>query len=141
MEKLTTLGSDRWPELIKVLNDQAGQRHVQLWFASDKSQPEIQRLGVSGDLVFGGGPDFLYEVESNFSGNKANYFLKRSYTLTLTRSQSGLHHELAEDLFRLRLRKSTGQLDNPMRLRHLRRDIARLKSIQHDRARHGTGEQ
>jgi large subunit ribosomal protein L29 len=48
--------------------------------------------------------------------------------------------ELAEELFRLRLRKSTGQLDNPMRLRHLRRDIARLKTIQHERARHGTGE-
>jgi large subunit ribosomal protein L29 len=49
--------------------------------------------------------------------------------------------ELAEELFRLRLRKSTGQLDNPMRLRHLRRDISRLKTIQHERARHGTGEQ
>jgi len=48
--------------------------------------------------------------------------------------------ELAEELFRLRLRKSTGQLDNPMRLRHLRRDIARLKTIQHERARHETGE-
>ena len=35
--------------------------------------------------------------------------------------------ELAEELFRLRLRKSTGQLDNPMRLRHLRRDIARTQ--------------
>jgi len=49
--------------------------------------------------------------------------------------------ELAEELFRLRLRKSTGQLDNPMRLRHLRRDIARLKTIQRERARRGTGEQ
>jgi len=98
MEKLTTLGSERWPELIKVLNEQAGQRHVQLWFASDKSQPEIQRLGLSGDLVLSGRPDFLYEVESNFSGNKANFFLHRSYTLTLTRTQSGLHHELDEDL-------------------------------------------
>jgi large subunit ribosomal protein L29 len=48
--------------------------------------------------------------------------------------------ELAEELFRLRLRKSTGQLDNPMHLRHLRRDIARLKTIQHERTRRGTGE-
>ena len=48
--------------------------------------------------------------------------------------------ELAEELFRLRLRKSTGQLDNPMRLRHLRQDIARLKTIQHERTRRGTGE-
>jgi large subunit ribosomal protein L29 len=50
-------------------------------------------------------------------------------------------HELAEELFRLRLRRSTGQLDNPMRLRSLRRDIARLKTIQHERARRGTGEE
>ncbi len=49
--------------------------------------------------------------------------------------------ELAEELFRLRLRKSTGQLDNPMRLRNLRQDIARLKTIQHERAGRGTGEQ
>ena len=49
--------------------------------------------------------------------------------------------ELAEELFRLRLRKSTGQLDNPMRLQRLRRDIARLKTIQQEHARRGTGEQ
>lgn len=49
-------------------------------------------------------------------------------------------HELAEELFRLRLRRSTGQLDNPMRVRTLRRDLARLKTIQHERARRGTGE-
>jgi large subunit ribosomal protein L29 len=48
--------------------------------------------------------------------------------------------ELAEELFRLRLRKSTGQLDNPMRLRTVRRDVARIKTIQHERARRGTGE-
>jgi len=50
--------------------------------------------------------------------------------------------ELAEELFRLRLRKSTGQLDsNVLRLRVLRRDVARLKTIQHERAKRGTGEQ
>ena len=48
--------------------------------------------------------------------------------------------ELAEDIFRLRLRKSTGQLDNPMRIRNLRRDLARIKTIQHERARRATGE-
>lgn len=40
--------------------------------------------------------------------------------------------ELTEDLFRLRMRKGTGQVDNPMQLRTLRRDIARLKTIQHE---------
>ena len=40
--------------------------------------------------------------------------------------------ELGEELFRLRLRKGTGQLDDTMRPSKLRRDIARLKTIQHD---------
>lgn len=46
--------------------------------------------------------------------------------------------ECAEELFRLKLRKATGQLENPMRLRQLRRDLARLKTIQHERIRHAT---
>jgi large subunit ribosomal protein L29 len=50
-------------------------------------------------------------------------------------------HELAEELFRLRLRRSTGQLENSMRLRSLRRDIARLKTIQHERTRSSIGEE
>jgi len=49
-------------------------------------------------------------------------------------------HDLAEELFRLRLRRSTGQLDNSMRVRTLRRDLARLKTIQHERARREAGE-
>lgn len=49
-------------------------------------------------------------------------------------------HDFAEELFRLRLRRSTGQLDNSMRVRTLRRDLARLKTIQHERARREAGE-
>jgi len=48
--------------------------------------------------------------------------------------------DLAEELFRLRLRKSMGQLDNPMRVRSLRRDVARLKTVQSQRAQGKTGE-
>jgi len=47
--------------------------------------------------------------------------------------------EVAEELFRLRMRKSTGQLENPMRLRQLRRDLARLKTIRRARVLRGTG--
>ena len=48
--------------------------------------------------------------------------------------------DVAEQLFRLRLRKSTGQLENPMLVRHLRRDLARLKTIQRERTLRGTGD-
>lgn len=37
--------------------------------------------------------------------------------------------ELQEQLFRLRIQLSLGQLDNAMKLRHVRRDIARVNTI------------
>ena len=37
--------------------------------------------------------------------------------------------ELQEQLFRLRVQQSIGQLDNTMKLREARRDIARVKTI------------
>jgi large subunit ribosomal protein L29 len=36
--------------------------------------------------------------------------------------------ELKEELFNLRFRNAMRQLDNPLRIRYLRRDLARLKT-------------
>lgn len=41
--------------------------------------------------------------------------------------------ELKEELFNLRFQAATGQLDNPMRMRMVRRDIARVKTVQRER--------
>ncbi|MBN2370362.1 MAG: 50S ribosomal protein L29 [Vicinamibacteria bacterium] len=38
-------------------------------------------------------------------------------------------NELSEQLFRLRLQKAVGQLDNAAKLRGIRRDIARVKTF------------
>lgn len=46
------------------------------------------------------------------------------------RSRAG---ELQEELFRLRFRSATQQLENPALLRALRRDVARLKTILRER--------
>ena len=37
---------------------------------------------------------------------------------------------LQDELFKLRLRQATSQVENPMRIRHLRRDIARIRTAQ-----------
>ena len=42
--------------------------------------------------------------------------------------------ELKEELFNLRFQLATGQLDNPMRIRAVRKDIARVKTIMRERA-------
>jgi large subunit ribosomal protein L29 len=41
--------------------------------------------------------------------------------------------QLEEERFRLRFRSATQQLENPMLLRNLRRDIARLKTVLRER--------
>jgi len=41
--------------------------------------------------------------------------------------------ELQEELFNLRFQLATGQIENVGRIRTVRRDIARLKTVQHQK--------
>lgn len=51
----------------------------------------------------------------------------------LTREELVLKkRELDEERFNLNMRKSFKDLDNPLRLRHLRRDIARINTVLHE---------
>ncbi|SFP88108.1 50S ribosomal protein L29 [Caldicoprobacter faecalis] len=42
-------------------------------------------------------------------------------------------NELKSELFNLRFQLATGQLENPMRIREVKRDIARIKTILRER--------
>jgi large subunit ribosomal protein L29 len=48
--------------------------------------------------------------------------------------------ELEEERFRLRFRSATETLENPLRLRSIRRDIARLKTVLRERAQSVRGQ-
>lgn len=37
--------------------------------------------------------------------------------------------DLADQLFKLRFQKSLGQLDNPMKIKNIRKEISRIKTI------------
>ena len=39
-------------------------------------------------------------------------------------------HDLIDQLFRMRIQKSMGQLDAPDKMRTVRRDLARVKTVQ-----------
>ena len=41
--------------------------------------------------------------------------------------------ELKEELFNVRFQLATGQLDNPMRISAVRKDIARVKTVMRER--------
>lgn len=43
------------------------------------------------------------------------------------------YDETQKELFNLRIQKSSGQLENPARLRLLRRELARIKTIKNER--------
>jgi large subunit ribosomal protein L29 len=45
--------------------------------------------------------------------------------------------ELEDELFRLRIQNESGQLENPLRIRGARRDLARCKTIRNEAARQG----
>lgn len=46
-------------------------------------------------------------------------------------------HDLEEEFFKLRLQNATHQLENPILVRKVRRDIARCKTILKERELHG----
>ena len=48
--------------------------------------------------------------------------------------------EFTEELFNLRFQHATDQLENPMRVGHVRRDIARMKTVVKERERTSSGE-
>ena len=45
------------------------------------------------------------------------------------------YDETQQELFNLRMQKSTGQIENPSRLRLLRREIARVRTIMNEKER------
>ncbi len=46
--------------------------------------------------------------------------------------------ELKDELFKLRFQQAVNQLDNPMRISAVKKDIARIKTVRRDIELHGT---
>jgi large subunit ribosomal protein L29 len=62
--------------------------------------------------------------------------VQASQARDLSESELGARlRELEEELFGLQLRRATSQLENPMKMRQVRRDIARLKTVQRERSK------
>jgi uncharacterized protein DUF4012 len=98
VQAISTLPADRWPQLIQILNGAASQRHMQVHFNNGLAQSEMSRLGWTGALNAAQIPDFFMETEDNFGSNKANHFISRHYTVTLSKNGSSLHHHVVIDI-------------------------------------------
>ena len=54
------------------------------------------------------------------------------------KSDDELHireRELAEQLYKLRFQRATGRMESPARMRQVRREIARIKTLLNEKAR------
>jgi large subunit ribosomal protein L29 len=54
------------------------------------------------------------------------------------KSENDLHlreRELTEQLFKLRFQKATGAMENPSKMRQVRREIARIKTLLKEKAK------
>jgi hypothetical protein len=98
MERITSLPPDHWSALIAALSALTAQRHLQAYFVNTSVETEINRVGWSGAVNPTGAQDYMMEVESNYYGDKANYFVTRHYTVVLTRNGGTLHHQVTVDL-------------------------------------------
>ena len=99
MARLTGLRPDRWSALVETLNDLASSRHIQAYFNSGTVESEMVSLGLAGTINPASADDYVMEIESNYYGDKANYFVTRHFTLELSRNGNSFHHKLTVDLF------------------------------------------
>lgn len=94
LARISTIPTSQWPGLITTLNTLAAQRHLQAFFNNAAAETEMGNIGWSGGIQSTNAQDYVYPVEANLGGTKANYFLVRKYTLALTANGTELHHQL-----------------------------------------------
>jgi large subunit ribosomal protein L29 len=64
--------------------------------------------------------------------------MKASKYRDMTAEQlDGEAHDLAQQLFRLRFQNATGQIDNPQKIREVRKDLARVKTVLTEKGKQG----
>ena len=90
--------ADQWPAILMALNDLVTGRHLQAYFDDPAIETEMNGVGWSGTLNVANASDFMMEIEDNYFGNKANYFLSRHFTVALALSGRTLHHVVTVDL-------------------------------------------
>jgi hypothetical protein len=98
MAAVSALPASQWPALIGDLNTLAAERHIQVYFNDASIQDEMDRIGWSGSVNPLGIREFMMETESNIGGGKVNYFLERTYSVTLEHEGGVLHHTVKVSL-------------------------------------------
>jgi hypothetical protein len=98
-QRVLTVPPGEWPNLLTALSDLVAHRDLQAYFNDPAVEAEMDRFGWSGALNPTHAVDYMMETEANLGGTKANYFVSRSYTVSLTRVGDTLHHTVTVDVY------------------------------------------
>ncbi|HUY74134.1 MAG TPA: DUF4012 domain-containing protein [Candidatus Dormibacteraeota bacterium] len=94
-QSITTVPASKWSALLSALNAATSQRHLQVYFNNAGAEAEMGRIGWSGAFAPApAGGEMMREVEANYGDSKVNYFVVRTYDLTLTEEADSLAHHL-----------------------------------------------
>lgn len=101
LNKLFFVPQQNWPGVVSALGKSLEEKHLSIFFDDPKlfsyliSQNWTGMLPRPKDAEKGEYLDFLAPVEANLGANKANYYLKRSYSLeTVIGKEGEIRHRL-----------------------------------------------
>ena len=76
LERLFSLGREQIPSLASAFMTSLNERHLQIYFTNDPINQLLKANNWDGSLVSTQG-DYLFVVDSNLGGTKANYYVKK----------------------------------------------------------------
>lgn len=76
LERLFSLGREQIPSLATAFMTSLNERHLQIYFTNDPINQLLKSNNWDGSLVNTQG-DYLFVVDSNLGGTKANYYVKK----------------------------------------------------------------
>lgn len=79
LERLFALKKENLPKLFGEIQKSLDQRHLMIYFSNSPVNALLKENGWDGSLVNTSG-DYLYVVNSNLGGTKANYYVKNKIT-------------------------------------------------------------
>ena len=99
IEKISTLPSSAWGNLLQVLNSSVQVRHMQVYFNSETAQAEMGRIFWAGSMMLPKSQlETMLEVESNYGADKVNHFVERTYDVTLSLQDNKLKHRVVVNI-------------------------------------------
>ncbi|HLF71415.1 MAG TPA: DUF4012 domain-containing protein [Dehalococcoidia bacterium] len=89
LDKLFTAPKGKWVDLLKLLDQQARERHLQLNFQDPKLQSLSAEYGLDGTLAGGDTGDYLMLADTSVNSTKLNLILKNNVALDVQLTKDG----------------------------------------------------